>query len=67
MVAQIIQCISNACSCTEADAQSELDAVVRNLKELSNLGSLRDSDFEDACSGLGLELDFVTYFIEAIA
>ncbi len=40
---------------------------MRNLRDLQSLDDLRESDIEDACTGLGLDLDFMIYFIEALA
>lgn len=67
MATQIIERICNACSCSEEDAQEYLESEVRNLRELRDLKDLRDGDIEAACSGLGLDFDYVAYFIEALA
>lgn len=67
MATQIIERICNACSCNEAEAQEYLDNEINNLKELRDLDDLRDGDIETACSGLGLDFDYMAYFIEALA
>lgn len=67
MATQIIERICNACSCSEEDAQEYLDNEIHNLRELRDLNDLRDGDIETACSGLGLDFDYVAYFIEALA
>lgn len=64
---EIIKSICNACSCNEQEAQEHLDNEIRNLKELRDLADLRNSDIESACSGLGLDMDYMFYFIEALA
>lgn len=63
----IIQSISNACACSEEEAREYLNDEVRNLRELRDLNDLRDGDIESACSNLGLELDFMEYFIMQLA
>lgn len=63
----IIERICNACSCNETEAQEYLESEVNNLRELRDLDDLRDGDIETACSGLGLDLDYMAYFIEALA
>lgn len=63
----IIENICTACNISEADAQMELDSALRNLRELEDCDDLRYSDFEDACTGLGLDLDHVNYFINALS
>lgn len=67
MTTTIIQRISTACSCNEQEAQEYLNDELRHLREMRDLGDLRNSDFESACSGLGLDFDFIAYFIEAVA
>lgn len=62
----IIENICRSCSCNEQEAQEHLDGELRNLRDLRDLGDLRDDDFEVACSGLGLENDYVSYFTEAM-
>ncbi len=64
---QIIENICNACSCNEEEAQEYLDDEVRNLRDLQDLDDLRDGDVETACSNLGLDLDYVVYFITQLA
>lgn len=64
---KIIQNICTACNLNEEDAKVELDATLRNLRELRDEGMLRHSDYEDACSGLGLDFDYTTYFIQQLA
>lgn len=63
----IIKRICNSCSCNETQAQEYLDDEIRNLRELSELDDFRYSDFELACSNLGLEHDYVQYFINVLA
>ena len=63
----IIENICTSCNLSEEDAQIELDSAIRNLKELRDLGDLRETDFEDTCLGLGLDLDYIEYFIHQVA
>ena len=67
MATQIIERICNACSCNEREAQEYLESEINNLRELRDLDDLRNSDIESACSGLGLDFDYMAYFIEALA
>lgn len=66
MANSIINTICNTCSCNGKQANEYLDDEVRNLRELRELGDLRHSDMEVACDNLGLEYDYVEYFINAI-
>lgn len=59
----IIERICNSCSCNEQEAQEYLDDEIRNLRDLQSVDDLRYDDFEVACQSLGLESDFVQYFI----
>lgn len=63
----IIENICISCSCNEQEAQEYLDSELSNLRELQQLNDLRESDIESACSGLGLELDYMEYFITRLA
>lgn len=67
MVSNIIKRICNSCCCNEQEAQEHLDGEIRNLKEMQRLNDLRYDDFEVACDSLGLDHDYVAYFIEVIA
>lgn len=64
---EIIERICNSCSCNEQEAQEYLDDEIRNLRELQELNDLRESDIESACTDLGLELDYMEYFITRLA
>lgn len=63
----IIDAVMGACGCTKEDAQEYVDFEVRNLRELSDAGDLRSVDFTYACENLGLEMDWVYYFINRVA
>lgn len=63
----IIRTICNSCSCNETEAQEYLDDEIRNLRELSDLNDLRYEDMEQACANLGLENDYVPYFINVLS
>ncbi len=63
----IIENICVACRCGERRAGEYLAAELRNLRELRDAGALCYGDLETACSGLGLEYDFVDYFMAALA
>lgn len=63
----IIKRICNSCSCNEQEAQEYLNDEVRNLQELKELDDFRYSDVEVACNNLGLEQDYVQYFIHALS
>lgn len=63
----IIRTICNSCSCNETEAQEYLDDEIRNLRELSDLNDLRYEDMEQACADLGLENDYVQYFINVLS
>ena len=67
MGATIIETICRSCSCDALQAQEYLDGELRNLRDLRDMGDLRHSDLACACSGLGLDMDYVIYFIEALA
>lgn len=59
----IIKRICNSCSCDEQEAHEYLDDEIRNLQELRELDDFRYGDMEVACANLGLENDYVQYFI----
>lgn len=63
----IIERICNTCSCDKKQAAEYLEDELRHLRDMRDLGDLRDRDFEDACSNLGIESDFVMYFITQLA
>lgn len=67
MATMIIENISKSCGCTAEQAHEYLNDELRNLRELSEGGDLRYDDFETACSNLGLENDYIEYFINRLA
>ncbi len=67
MATMIIENISKSCSCTAEQAREYLDDELRYLRELSEADDLRYGDFEMACSNLGLENDYIEYFINRVA
>ncbi|GAB6008790.1 hypothetical protein [Dysgonomonas reticulitermitis] len=67
MTESIISAIGNSCSCDSRQAQEYLEDEIRNLRELRDLDDLRSGDMEVACDNLGLERDYVEYFINALA
>lgn len=67
MQTNIIELISNSCSCSQTEAQEYLDSEIRNLRELQEVDDLREDDIEMACSNLGLDLDYQEYFINRLA
>lgn len=66
MAISIIDGICNSCSCDRKQAEEYLEDEIRNLRELRDLDDLRSADMEVACDNLGLEHDYVEYFIENI-
>lgn len=67
MATTIIENISKSCSCTTEQAREYLTNEVRHLRELSEADDLRYDDFETACSNLGLENDYIEYFMNRVA
>lgn len=67
MANSIIDGICSSCSCDRKQAEEYLEDEIRNLWELRDLDDLRPSDMETACDNLGLEHDYVEYFIHALA
>ncbi len=67
MQTDIIELISNSCSCSQMEAQEYLGSELRNLRELQELDDLREEDIETVCLGLGLDLDCLEYFINRLA
>ena len=65
MQINIIEQISNSCSCSHMEAH--LDSEIRYLRELQEADDLREDDIEMACSNLGLDLDNQEYFINRLA
>lgn len=63
----IIELITRTCSCDEQTAREYLESEVRHLRELQELNDLREDDFDMACSNLGLDYDYVEYFIDRVA
>jgi hypothetical protein len=63
----IIDSICNSCSCNKQQAEEYLQDEIRNLRELKALNDLRLSDIETGCDNLGLEHDYVEYFINVLA
>ena len=67
MANSIINNICISCSCNEEEAQEYMDDEIRNLRELMELNDFRYSDLEQACTNLGLENDYVQYFISILS
>lgn len=67
MQTNIIELISNSCSCSQTEAQEYLDSEVKYLRELLEVDDLRGDDIGMACSNLGLDLDYQEYFINRLA
>lgn len=63
----IIKRICSSCNCDEYEAQEYLDDEIRNLQELRELDDFRYSDIEQTCANLGLENDYVQYFISILS
>lgn len=63
----LIKLITITCSCDRQTAQEYLEAEVRHLQELQELNDLREDDLHMACSNLGIEDDYVEYFINRVA
>lgn len=64
----IIELITITCSCSEEEAREHLTNEVENLKELreleeEGLATLEYRDFEYACDNLGLDHDYIEYFL----
>lgn len=62
----IVQLVSNSCSCSEDTAREYIEDELRNLDDLLKVSDLKVSDVEMACNNLGLDLDFMDYFIERL-
>lgn len=67
MATMIIENISKSCGCTAEQAHEYLNDELCNLRELSEGDDLRYDDFETACGNLGLENDYIEYFINRLA
>ena len=67
MQINIIEQISNSCSCSHTEAREYLDSEIRYLRELQEADDLREDDMETACLNLGLDLDYREYFINRLA
>ena len=63
----LIELITITCSCDRQTAHEYLDAEVQHLQELQELNDLREDDLYMACSNLGIEDDYVEYFINRVA
>lgn len=63
----IIKRICNSCHCNEQQVREFLNDEISNLRELRDLEDLRYRNMELACSDLGLENDYVQYFINVLA
>lgn len=63
MTNSIINRISISCNRNEQEAQEYLNDEIRNLQELRELDDFRYSDMEQACANLGLENDYIQYFL----
>lgn len=68
----IIELITRTCSCSESEAQEHLDNEIRNLRELrdleaEDLATLEYRDYEYACDNLGIEHDYIEYFMNQVA
>lgn len=63
----IVKMIARSCNISEADAQIEYNSEIENLRSLAAQGDLRQDDLEDACYGLGLDLDCIETMLLAIA
>lgn len=62
----ILASIQVSCNCTEEQAQEYLQAEFRYLYDLQKANDLRYSDFEQACTNLGLDSDWIQYFINEL-
>ncbi|MDR0430352.1 MAG: hypothetical protein LBH58_07760 [Tannerellaceae bacterium] len=67
MANSIIDTIRNSCNCDREQAEEHLNNEINNLRELRDLADLRFDDFQQACANLGLETDYVEYFLNALA
>lgn len=66
MANSIIDGICSSCNCDRKQAEEYLEDEIRNLRELRDLADLRSGDMEVTCDNLGLEHDYMEYFIENI-
>lgn len=67
MTTSIIARICSSCGCTPEEAKEYLDGEIRNLLDYRDTDDLRAEDFAQACDSLGLEHDFIPYFIERLS
>lgn len=51
------------CHCMEADAKDYLKFEIENLKSLRDENDLHYEDFIDSCKGLGLDEDYISFFV----
>lgn len=63
----IIRTVCISCERTEKEAREYIEDEIRNLLELRDLGNLRSSDLEVSCDNLGMDHDFVEYFLHVLA
>jgi len=63
----IVEQVAKTCKCTSEEANEYLTSEVENLRDLQELNDLRVSDFGVACDNLGLEHDYIDYFISVLA
>lgn len=56
MQINIIEQISNSCSCSHMEAQEYLDSEIRYLRELQEADDLREDDIEWCAATSGLTL-----------
>lgn len=62
----IEELVTKTCHCTKEKAREYIDDELRCLREYADSGDLRYADFEVACSDLGIENDYIEYFMSAM-
>ena len=67
MQINIIEQISNSCSCSHMEAQEYLDSEIRYLREVEEAEAGREDESEMACGDLGVGVAGQEYFINRLA
>lgn len=63
---RIVEEVRRTCRCQADEARELIGTQIEKLCELSNMGQLRQQDFELACAELGISTEFEAFFMENI-
>lgn len=64
---KIINQVCDSCHCSPKQASDYIDNEIDNLNDLRDVGDLRYEDFEEACHNLGIDNDYVEFFINSLS